>query len=556
MDVAGLSRAELAALADGDGAAPGGGDREIAGLIAKYERDEDFDPYHFIPPGPVAEAFLNATNLTSFIMGPVGAGKTVACAFKRIYAATLAPTCLDGWKRCRWVVVRSTYRDAEKTVLASWQQWFHKGYPGSSWGGGNDRPVTHTLRFRLPSGERIEAITEFIGLNGMTVEAKLRGYEISGAWLNEADTLDEDALRYVEQRTGRYPMRDMLPAEARRMRTVIGDFNAPDVDNWVYQVFIERQSENRKLFTQPSGMSPDAENTEKLEPGYYEQMIADNEDWFVRRFVYNQFGYSRDGKPVYDTFNAAVHVAARPLDFDPNLDLLVGLDGGGGTLNPAAVYGQIHAGWQLHIIGELVPGHGYGPSRFGELLDADISDRFPGVRKIRPWADPASEYGGDKEGGQLAWIEIVRELIGVPILIPFAGSNEIALRLDAVKRELMTDGTTPNMLISPVCKLLIRGFASKYRYKKRPLGASTTYEPVPDKNDASHPHDALQYLVGGIRGRTAIVRSAIGRASRDAAASSGWSRDSIRPRRGRFDPTELPLAARRPRPGSFDPCEV
>ncbi|WP_336800493.1 hypothetical protein [Kaistia sp. MMO-174] len=536
--------ADLAKGADGGEALPDlRADPELERILRKYQLNEreierDFDPYRYVPPGPVARSFILDEHLSPFIMGPVGAGKTVTAVFKRIVAGTRMPACNDGVIRDRFVVVRSTYRDAEKTVLASWLQWFPRTYPGSSWSGGNDRPAIHILRFRTQHGQRVELITEFIGLNGQRVEDRLRGYEISGAWMNEADTMDEDALRYLEQRTGRYPKRDLLPAGARRVRQVIGDLNAPDIDNWVYKVFVEKPTENRVLYAQPSGLSAEAENIKHLEPGYYEQMAADNEDWFVRRMVHNQFGYSRDGKPVYDTFNPRIHVAPRPLAYDPKLPLLIGLDGGGGTLNPAAIIGQLHAGWQLRILRELVPGHGYGPSRFGELLAAEIEQHFPGAQ-IRAWADPASQYGADREGGQLAWNEIVGVLIGAVILIPFDGSNEISLRTDAVKAELKTDGKDPNMLISPTgCPILVRGFASGYKFAKRTDGQ---FEATPAKNAFSHPHDGLQYLVGGVRGRTAIVTGA-GRGRNGppgAQGRGGWPAGGAARAKGNFDPHKV-----------------
>jgi hypothetical protein len=284
-------------------------DRELRDKIAEYEIDQDFDPYNYVPPGPVARRFLASTKLTAFIMGPVGGGKTVTSAMKRIQGPALyMPACLDGVIRDRVVVVRDTFRRAEKTVLASWLQWFPRTYPGSSWTGGNDRPATHTLRFANQRGQKIELLTEFLGLNGVDIGELLRGYEFSGAWGNEPDTLPKEALPYLEQRTGRYPARKLLPPGARRFRQVIGDFNAPDVDNWTYEALVERVSDNRELFIQPGGLDPDAENLDNLEPGYYEQMAEDNEDWYVQRFVHNRFGYTRSGKPVYDTFNERVHV--------------------------------------------------------------------------------------------------------------------------------------------------------------------------------------------------------------------------------------------------------
>jgi hypothetical protein len=294
-------------------------DDEARRLAASYEKDEAFDPYNFVPAGPVARDFLNSTVLSPFIMGPVGGGKTTTAAMKRIMMPALyAPACFDGVIRDRCVVVKDTFRRAEKTVLASWLQWFPRTYPGSSWTGGNDRPATHILRFRNVRGQVVELTTEFIGLNGQSVGDMLRGWEFSMAWANEPDTLPPDTLPYLEQRTGRYPRKarqgteplpTMVAHDARRLRQVIGDLNAPDIDNWVYRDFVEKRSPNRVLFEQPSGLSADAENLEGLEAGYYEQMAADNEDWYVQRFVHNRFGYSRQGKPVYDTFNDRVHVA-------------------------------------------------------------------------------------------------------------------------------------------------------------------------------------------------------------------------------------------------------
>ncbi|MDZ7824081.1 MAG: hypothetical protein U5K75_08615 [Ahrensia sp.] len=121
---------------------------QLVKLVKQYEIDEEFDPFSYTPPGPVAQQFITDLTATTAIMGPVGSGKTTACAFKRIYAASVAPV---AWyptdnvptRMCRWVVLRDSFRSAEKTVLESWKQWFHKNYPSSTWAGGNDRPVTH-----------------------------------------------------------------------------------------------------------------------------------------------------------------------------------------------------------------------------------------------------------------------------------------------------------------------------------------------------------------------------------------------------------------------------
>ncbi|MFK8250199.1 hypothetical protein [Ancylobacter terrae] len=514
---------------------------DVRSLVADLERDEEFDIFRYRPPGPVSQAFLNnQRDLTQFLMGPVGGGKTTVCAFKRVLAATLMPPDRKGVRRSRWIVLRTSFRDSERTVLKSWQLWFPKTYPGSTWTGGNDRPVTHILRWRLFDGTTVEAETLFIGLGEHKVADVLRGLEISGAWLNEADTLSDDALAAVEQRVGRYPNKTELADErAPRHKQVIGDLNAPDEDNWVHANFMENGKPGRVLYAQPSGRHPDAENLKHLEAGYYEDMIANQEDWFVRRFVDNQFGYSREGKPVFTAFDRQRHVEAREIAVDPNLLTLIGLDAG---LHPAAVIGQVTPRGQIRITDELYLGHGYGADRFGEAL-LDLMDRrgYPPRtgRNVRAFADPASQYGADREGGELAWIESIGVVLGLAVGVPI--SNELSLRIGAVSQELrhMLDDGRPRLVLSPHCKTLIRGLSSAYRYKKRIDGQ---FEPTPEKNAASHPMDALQYLVLGFRGRAGVVAEA-GRGGRVGAGRDGaappMGHNGGPPMAGNFDPHKV-----------------
>ena len=172
-------------------------------------------------------------------------------------------------RMCRWVVVRDTWRSAERTVLKSWQQWFPKNYPGSSSEGGNDRPFKHTLRFIGEDGIRIEAITEFQGLNSQSISEVLKGSEYSGGWLNETDTHADGALDELEQRLGRYPAPNILLTKdevaelsrrmghplhsGERLASAIGDMNAPTIDNWTYKTLVTNRAPGRGFYIQPSG---------------------------------------------------------------------------------------------------------------------------------------------------------------------------------------------------------------------------------------------------------------------------------------------------------------
>lgn len=529
-------------------------------ITARLEQGDDFDPQGYTPPGPVGEAFLNAPEATAIIMGPVGGGKTTLCVFKRFLLATAAPI---AWhpedkkptRMCRWVVVRDTWRSAERTVLKSWQQWFPKNYPGSSSEGGNDRPFKHTLRFIGEDGIRIEAITEFQGLNSQSISEVLKGSEYSGGWLNETDTHADGALDELEQRLGRYPAPNILLTKdevaelsrrmghplhsGERLASAIGDMNAPTIDNWTYKTLVTNRAPGRGFYIQPSGRTPQAENRFNLPDDYYQRIVENQDEHYVRRMVDNQFGYSRAGKPVHPSFDHRRHVAGEIIPFRPQLPLLVGIDASTNALTPAAVLGQVLPNGRLAVIDELAFDHGYGPSRFGEALKRRLDEKYHQRSSIRGWADPASQYGGDRDAGQLAAMDILSVILGFPLELPFGGSNEIALRLDAVNVELRgyTDADT-SLLISPNCTQVIEAIAGRYRFKKRSETASTEYEDAPEK---THPWsdlmDALQYLSGGVRGRTAIMKALTGGSHLANGSRSGWGgKAEAAKSKGGFDP--------------------
>ena len=139
-------------------------------------------------------------------------------------------------------------------------------------------------------------------------------------------------------------------------------------------------------------------------------------------------------------------------------------------------------------------------------------------------------------------LEIIGRVLGVAVQIPFGGSNEIAGRLEAVRQPLATriDGVNgaPGLIIDPSCRVLIKGFASHYRYTadKTRHGVFST---IPDKSMRPHAdvHDALQYMCGGMRGRLGIVRAAM--AGGADPRRIAWNGNNVR-------------VVRRRKPGDFD----
>lgn len=510
-----------------------GGDVKQSAVVQQYE-----------PPGPVGAAYIESTHPIPIIMGPAGSGKTIASAFKGPYLATnWFPVCRDGVVRVKLTVLRPTYRDLARTALESWhnERLFPEKHPWTvEYTGGIDRPVIHRLRWKAKRGADmvdVDFIAQFAAIGDAEPEQFAKGYETSCVWLNECDLFSDRIPGLMFSRTGRYPSMDQIsPSELNRVmgpysrimaeagikldaddvllpRILWGDCNPPDPDNWVPSRLIEEPEKWKlyKLFRQPSGLSPLAENRKGKPRSAYEQDLQTMTKNDARRFVHGEIGYALDGTPVYqDDFSTFVHRSDQPLAPVPGLPLGIGIDAGG---SPAAVIGQHMPNGQARVLKEIVSSPGTGAVRFSRMLLDCLLTHFPGMPIGEAFGDPSAWYGADKANGELAWMEMVARALSINIQP--APSNEPSLRHDAVRYYLglRIDGNTPGLLIDPGCRKIVGGFAAHYKLTKKASGSETDNLAVA-KNEYSHPHDALQYWLLGHRGRYAMISEAAKQAGR------------------------------------------
>jgi RecA/RadA recombinase len=464
------------------------------------------------PAGPVAGAFVRSTAIIDAIMGPVGSGKTTACIQKCVMAALRQAPAPDGHRYCRIAVVRDTYPALDSTTIASWHTWFPKEV--GKWVG--DSPRTHELTFRLSDDALVHLEMIFIAIGDKRVEDVLRGLEVTIFWLNEADRLHRDVLKYALGRIGRYPSTRLGGCA---YAAIIMDFNAPDTDSWTYELLVDRAFELPpslsydaiKFWRQPGGREPGAENLHNLPEGrsYYDvQMIGASQD-YIRRMIDNQFGAVRNGTPVYPEFSDAIHVAAHDLQPVRGLPLLIGADAG---LTPAAVFGQRLATGRIIRLDEIaiLPGAdgevtAAGPTRFADMILQVLRERFDGL-EVQGVCDPSADTGSDGSGHEPTWMQIVARQTRVPFRP--ARTNDLTVRLEAVRGPLkrLIDGQ-PGSLVSPRCRVLRRAYNSGYVYQRVQLACGGgRYENKPQKNHYSHIADADQYLhLACGEGRTALA---------------------------------------------------
>lgn len=458
-------------------------------------------------PGPISQRFMDDRSDAAFLNGPIGSGKTTTCIHKSIKLASeqrpatrararnasgqLVPVRM--FKLC---CVVATYRQMWRALMPSWFRRIPKD--AGDFGGAENAPCSHRVAFQLADGTIVDFYTDFVAIGENAVEDTLRGYEPTMFYLFESDLLSEEVFTYAAGRTGRYPP---LDEGGSTWHGIIGDLNAPELHNWTFKRLFDRKPEDLKaegvsLYRLPDGLSPQAENLHNLQGGaeYYRRQARLNatKPWYIARMIRNKPGFSREGKPVYlDEFNDALHVRSR-LDFVPGIALQVGLDAG---LNPAAIFGQRMPNGQWRILGELVGATGTGARRFAQALAKTLKEKFQEARTIKAWADPSAAYGADKQAGEQSWIEIVAAEAG--ITVEAAPTNKLIPRLEAVRLPLtrLID-TEPGLLLSDACLVLRQGFNATYRYRKVKPNEEV-YAEEPEKNEASHPHDALQYLLSG-----------------------------------------------------------
>lgn len=498
----------------------------------------------FAPVGPVAEAFVYDQHLISAIMGPYGSGKTTTCIRKAVMMTLWQRPGPDGVRRSRGCVVRDTYPQLEANVLESWFTWFPKDLPGSEW---NGRQMRHIVRFsvNMLDGQppvQIEMDVLFKAMGDQKAEDVLKGLELTWLWLNEVDTLDRSVLRFGLPRCGRYPS---AKNGGCAWYGVIADFNAPDIDNWTYELLVEKQlplSDEAMaslqeqvgerfgigFHRQPGGrsVSPPPENIQNLPPAYYESMIMGMDENDIRRFVDNEFGAVRNGQPVYPEYNDGFHLSPTELVARPDEPLVFGLDGG---RTPAMVIGQLDEPLnQLRVLRELVlydPLKGMdllrmGPRAFGEIAAEFVASAFPKCEAGVVFYDPAIDFGSEEEGYD--WLAEFRGAFPAPKFSPGGeAGNRIDPRLESVRKRLTNaPGGRPALLIDPRCRVLRRAMNNGYVFERIEHRSSKTgrFRSVPVKNDFSHVCDSLAELCLGIQNRGAILnRMRAGAGARQAA---------------------------------------
>lgn len=442
----------------------------------------------YTPPGEIASKFHNDNSFFRGLMGPVGSGKSVTCCVEMFIRASQRPKGTSGLRKSRWVAVRNTGPELETTTIKTWLDWFPENVFGHM---SRKPPITHTVKV-----SDIEMEVIFLALDRDEDMKKLLSLEATGIWLNEARFIQKSILDAATGRVGRYPSKKEKPEtmsdeEWLPWYGIIADTNPPDDVHWWYNMAEENKPQGFQFFKQPSGFSPLAENKGNLPPKYYETQIAGKTKEYIDVFLNGNYGFIQSGQPVYgDNFNDELHIAKEPIKIIPHATIYAGIDFG---LTPCCVFAQRSSDGQWQVFAEVTTpkGETIGLPQFAQILKSYIDTNLSGHR-LCIYGDPA---GGFRDQQGMTAYDLFRTR---GIIIQSAPTNNFMPRKDAVLQPLMRlINGKPGFILDKSCKILRKGFNGQYKYRKLHVSGDAKYTSEPDKNEYSHPHDALQYLFCG-----------------------------------------------------------
>lgn len=422
------------------------------------------------------------------VVGPWGSGKST------IGAIELAGHCRK--YKCDGLVVRDTYPALRDSCVKKWVELFegqgemHMG-PPPTWVWTNEMKGQEVL-FR--SAENPEDIQKFGSV------------EVGGAWLEEVTPglmpggafnlgMSPEVLSGVLGRIRKWGEHERGPECApegkacNHKKLLVTALPPPTTRHWFHKLFYDKvpflSTVNKdvieELFNQIAlyRINPD-ENALHLPENYYQLQTAflTSEDQ-VQRFIKGEVGSAYSYAGVYaEQWNDEQHINPK-IDATPG-PMILGIDGG---LDASAIWLQLQESGRLFVLAELCT-HGLGLEDFGMLVQQKGNQLF-GPRSYDVWTDPAIFSRSQNNARDGSWYLNQAGLTAKPSV------QKPDVRIGAVRSWLGRFGRFgPLVQVHPRCEILIEGFRGAYRWK---LSGGVPIVGVFEKNEFSHPHDALQY---------------------------------------------------------------
>ena len=451
---------------------------------------EPFARITYRPAGATIKTFHESKEFVRVLIGPLGSSKTMACINEILYRIDSQALDINGKRRSRWVVARNTQPDLFTTTIKDFREVidtfqigeFRLGTP-PTWKGEYQRPQDSSM---------VEFEVIFLAFDHPDDSKKARGLQLSGAWFNEMKELSRTNIDMLTSRVGRFPPRAQCQ---NAWSGVIGDTNAPDRDHWLVKLALDTKPEGWWFGIQPAGVEKiggewraieTAENVQNLPVNYYQRLCSGRPEAWIRQNLANEFVFYADGRPVHPGFSESLHV--EHLVATPSIPLIVGIDFG---RTPAAVVIQQQFNGCVYVLKEITT-ENMGALQFGQVLRDFLNEHFAGF---------SMQLFGDPAGNQMAQTSddtpfMMLERSGLEAWP--APTNDFEERTSVLDDFLarLIEGR-PAILVNHSCRVVIKGLAGAYMFKRVQVSGEDRYRDDPVKSPESHAVEALHYAMLG-----------------------------------------------------------
>lgn len=485
---------------------------------------------------PTVWEYMQSPAFVRAIIGPLGSGKTTGTCGEVMKIAMGQTPSPDNIRRVKTMVVRNTYAELKSTTVKTWLSMYPEAICGQF---RHQPPFEH--RIKIPKGvggaPGMEMLVEFVAMDRPKDVRKLLSWEGGVIWFNELREIGMPIFNQATGRVGRYPSMEQGGVFCTR-KAVLGDSNAMDADHWVnglrmarpegYEFFIQppaiftvEEALNRGIdvnnvrIVKAAGKSwvlnlgaenlPNLDDTENPDPKlrvpigtyYYDQIPGKPLDW-LESYLQVKFVFVSDGRPCVPSYNDQVH-SFNDLPIMDKIDLEIGIDCGGGTLEPSAIIGQTHPRGNKLAHAEICA-KDMGVRNFIEEIHHTLAGTFKGRKVKIGWGDPA---GNNRD--EVFEVAILQHFRTAGIPVTAAPTNDPAMRIQAWNNQCdkMIDGK-PGLMIHTRCQKLRKGLSGKWFFKKKQISGTEQFHLTPEKNEYSHPCDAGGYWLLGSGGFQSI----------------------------------------------------
>ena len=503
-----------------------------------------YKPYDFYKP--YVQAVLSRRYSTCFLYGGIAMGKTMvqswllgvfagAVYHKNLLKYTMPP-CKDGVRRTKTYVVRAKIGDigeATKPVLQELFPSIADQFRGLS----NRQNPQCFIKGDLPDGTGFE--WEIIG-RPLADDKQLEsfsGLQMTNAFFDEVAWLDETRFSAAAERVGRFPTKKRYPElwnvdeEGRPVALfhdiVLAATNPHGEDNWVFQR--EKRGNAKEFFFQtppvierlrfgtpvrgadgkPVYTPAGKEVLKNVLESHIERPLASREEEIERK-VFGRFAKYEEGIRVFEAFDPMTHtIDSTDAMLSERDDLYVGIDAGGNTYSPAAIFAQRRDD-QFVVFYEYAPfeyqRRATTTHAFAREVVRYLTENFE-HRRVKCFIDPASTTSSVNDINNRSTMRIMQEegLESDSITLrecPISNNDQVSLRagLEVLLREKSEIYPMQRIVMNRTkCPVLCRALKSTYVFKKKSATSMTgdfAEKPHKQPPDADCV-DALLYLLAG-----------------------------------------------------------